>query len=83
MRTFLLFFGLQFLSYMNLTLHMRAIAHEWFGVLTFTSLGAPLLAWLMVEHVSHDHSGWSGRAGVMAGGAAATLLGVWLTKGWV
>jgi hypothetical protein len=80
MRTFALFFALQFVSYMNLTLSIRAMAHAQYEVLEVTSTLAPLLAWIMIEHVSHDHAGWTGRVGVILGGVSATLLGVWLSQ---
>ena len=82
MKTFLLFFALQFLSYLNLTLSIRALAHEQWQIAVLCQSLQPLLVWFIMERVAEAHHEWAGRIGVMAGGALATAVTMWLTRGW-
>lgn len=81
MREFTLFFVLQFISYLNLTIDIRAVAHEQYLVVTATNTLAPLIAWVMVKQVLKA-KGWLGAVAVMCGGVTSTWLGMWLTRAW-
>jgi len=81
MTDFLLFFLLQFVSYVNLTIDIRAVNHEQYLVAGLTNIAAPLIAWVMIKKVSKATSYW-GLLAVALGGATATWTGMWLTRMW-
>lgn len=80
LRTFMLFFALQFVSYLNLTINIRAIAHEEYAVAVVTDSIAPLIAWTMIRHIGAERHTRVGMAAVAAGGGIATVVGIWLTQ---
>jgi len=81
MRDFLLFFLLQFMSYFNLTVDMRAVNHEQYLIAGITNIIAPVIGWIMVEKVSKAKNRW-GLIAVALGGVTATWAGMWLTRVW-
>lgn len=81
-KEFSIFFGLQFLSYLNVTLDMRAVAHQQYAVAAATNAVAPLIAWVMVERIANSKRGWVGKVAVVLGGVTSTWFGMWLTRHW-
>jgi hypothetical protein len=81
-KEFAVFFGLQFLSYLNVTLDMRAVAHQQYVVAAMTNAVAPLIAWVMVERIANAKRGWVGKVAVVLGGVTSTWFGMWLTRQW-
>jgi hypothetical protein len=79
---FLSYFTWQFLSYVNLTVSVRALAHQQYEIAVLTQTLAPLLAWQMIDKVSHAKHSWVGRAAVMSAGSLAALAGMYLTRTW-
>ncbi len=80
LRTFMLFFALQFLSYLNITINIRAIAHQEYAVAVVTDSIAPLIAWTMIKHIGAERHSGVGMAAVATGGGLATVVGMWLTQ---
>lgn len=74
-------FVIQFVSYLNLTINFRAIAHEQYVVAFFTALFAGLLAYAIVRMISHDDRHRI-LPGLVIGGAFADVIGIWLTRSW-
>ena len=81
MRTFAKLFTLQFISYLNITIDMRAIAHQQYVVAAATNCIAPLIAFIMIKAVHDSRSAWD-KLAVVLGGALSTLAGMWLTRVW-
>lgn len=73
--------GAQFISYVNLTINFRAIAHAQYAAAGLSAGTAAFLAYLMVRRVSHAESHW-GLLGMVVGGAIADMVGIWLTRSW-
>lgn len=74
--------ALQFVSYINLCINMRAIAHEQYLVAGTTASLAALLAYTIVRIVSHEEKGHVALFGMIVGGFAADIVGIWLTRSW-
>lgn len=81
-KEFTLFFGLQFISYLNITLDYRAIAHQQYAVAAITNIVAPLVAWVMVQKIGEAKNKKLGMLAVASAGALSALLGMWLTRAW-
>ena len=81
MRDFAAFAGLQFISYLNLTINFRAIAHEQYLIAMLTDGIACILSYAIVKRISGDKTRW-GIVGMTVGGMGAALAGIWLTRGW-
>lgn len=82
-RDFFLFFTLQFVSYLNITIDYRAVAYKQYAVVAVCNVIAPLIAWVMVKKIGEKKNGhWAGMLAVALGGASASLLGIWLTNTW-
>lgn len=81
MREFLLMMAVQFLSYLNLTLNFRAIAHEQYLWVAGTDALAVGISYFIIRKVSKAEDGW-GLVGMMIGGSMAGVLGIWLTRNW-
>ena len=79
-RTFLLFFGLQFAAYFNITLDMIAVNREWYGVASVTNLLAPMIAWVMVVLIGENKKDRVGLVAVMLGGWTSTMVGMWVAN---
>lgn len=78
---FALFFALQFITYLVLTLDYRAVAHKKYGWVLVTNLILPGLSWFMIQYIG-EAEGYVGLAGVSVGGALAALVGLKLTEKW-
>lgn len=76
-----MFAALQFISYLNLTVNFRAIAHEQYLAACLTDGCACLLSYTIVRRISGDKSRW-GVVGMTIGGMAAATLGIYLTRAW-
>lgn len=81
MKSFAIFFALQFVSYFNITVDMRAVNHEQYGIAAVTNIVAPLIGWVMVERVSRAKNRW-GMLAVALGGVTSTWAGMYLTRYW-
>lgn len=81
-REFFVLVGLQSISYLNITVDMRAIAHQQYAIAAITSGVAPLIAWFMIKRVVETRYPVVGKFAVVVGGILSTLLGMWLTRGW-
>ena len=51
MREFITLYSLQFVSYLNITLDMRAVAHEQYAIAAAPNLVAPVIASVSVNSV--------------------------------
>jgi hypothetical protein len=80
MRTFILFFALQFTLYLLVTVNFRAIAQARYGwtILTDTLISAAQFWIIRKVGTSADNSiAWFG---FVVGGAAGSTVGIWLSK---
>jgi hypothetical protein len=80
-RDFAAFALMQFVSYLNLTINFRAIAHEQYTFAVITDGLACVLSYTIVRRIAGDKSRW-GVAGLVVGGSCAALVGIWLTRAW-
>jgi hypothetical protein len=82
-KTFLMFFSLQALQYLNITIDYRAVAYQQYAVVVLCNLLAPCLSWIIVVKIrdSGEHN-WLGMTAVALGGAVSSVLGIWLTRHW-
>lgn len=76
-----IFFALQFISYFNITVDMRAVNHDQYWIAAATNVVAPIIAWVMVKRVSESKDKW-GMVAVALGGVTSTWAGMWLTRFW-
>lgn len=81
MKQFFAFMVVQFVSYLNLTINFRAIAHEQYAFAVVTDGLACILGYTIVKLVNGDKSRW-GIVGMTAGGMCAAVVGIWLTRAW-
>jgi hypothetical protein len=76
-----MFMFLQFLSYANLTINIRAIAHQEYLWACLSDGAACLLSYFIVKRIAGDKSRW-GVLGMLIGGMLAAVVGIWLTRSW-
>lgn len=76
-----MFAALQFVSYLNLTINFRAIAHEQYVFACLSDGVACILGYTIVKRVSGDKSRW-GVVGMTVGGMGAAVVGIYLTRTW-
>jgi hypothetical protein len=81
MREFFIMAGVQFVSYLNLTINYRAIAHGQIGAAMVTDAMAGLIAYVIVRRIVKSE-GHLAVAGMMVGGSLAAAAGMWLTATW-
>ena len=81
MRNFGISAGVQFTSYVVLTINFRAIAHEQYAFAAITAMLAALLSYTIVKRIQHDDNR-STLAGMMCGGTLGDLAGIYLTRFW-
>lgn len=74
--------GVQFLSYLNLTINFRAIAAGNIMISMITDATASALSYFVIRKVSKTEDGWA-LTGMIVGGSIASALGIILTKGWL
>ena len=79
---FTFFFGLQFLTYLNLTVNYRAVAHGQYIFAALTDIIAAILSWALIRWVSRAGDSRAGLVGLMCGASVASMVGIWLTAGW-
>lgn len=82
MRDFVIMGTLQFVSYLNLTLNIRAISHEQYAVAALTDAAAGILGWTIIKRIAGYDGSTLGKVGYVAGGALASMVGIWLTRAW-
>jgi hypothetical protein len=58
------------------------VAHQQYLVAMVTNIIAPVIAWVMVKKIGETRSSKVGMCAVASAGAAAALLGMWLTRTW-
>lgn len=80
-RAFLTFAVLQFLSYLNLTINYRAIAHEQYAFAMVSDGIACLFSYTIVKRIQRNESR-AGVVGMTLGGMCAAVVGMWLTRTW-
>ncbi len=80
MKTFSLFFGLQFLLYLLVTVNFRAIAQARYGwtILTDTMISAAQF-WI-IGKVGSSAENLVALSGFICGGAGGSTLGIYLSK---
>jgi hypothetical protein len=81
MREFLLMMLVQFVSYTNLTINFRAIAHEQYLMAGGTASLAAILSYTIVRRIVKDDTRF-GIAGLVVGAFAADIVGIYLTRYW-
>ena len=81
MRNFVIGFGIQFLSYLVLTVNFRAIAESQRGFAMVTDALAVVLSYSIIRRVVKDDSWWT-LAGMVTGGSLAAWVGITLTEHW-
>lgn len=81
MRNFLVSAGVQYTSYVVLTVNFRAIAHEQYTFAAITAMTACLLSYTIVKRIQRDDNRTT-LAGMMCGGTLGDLSGIWLTQTW-
>lgn len=81
MRKFLLFFLIQFLAFILLVTNLRAIDELRYVPAALTEVSYLFLQWTILKRIQEE-TAWSARLGYMLGGTLATLLSMWLTRGW-
>jgi hypothetical protein len=75
-------FCLQFISYVNLTVNFRAIAHTQYLAAGATASIAALLAYTIVRIAVGETKGHWALLGMMAGAFCADITGIFLTRHW-
>lgn len=76
---FSLFFLVQFVQYLVITVNMRAVAA---GKYTWTAISDTLIAGLgffLIQHVASTHSNFAW-VGYVIGGLIGSQVGIWLSK---
>ena len=81
MREFFLLMAVQFVSYTNLTINYRAIAHEQYWIAGGTASLAAILSYTIVRRIVKDDTRW-GIAGLVVGAFFADMVGIYLTRVW-
>ena len=82
LRDFALGAAIQFVSYCNLVVNIRSIAHARLGWAIATDVIASAVGYLIIRRVSQHESPWT-MLGMMVGGGVASWVGIWLTSHWV
>jgi hypothetical protein len=80
-RNFWIMMGVQFVSYCNLTINYRAIAHEQYVAALFTDGAASAISYFIVRKINRTDSKWA-MWGMIIGGGVASTVGIWLTRQW-
>jgi dolichol kinase len=71
----------QFISYTNLVINIRSIAHENYLWAIVTDGLASLIGYFIVKRVAENKSKWM-PVGMCLGGMLASVVGIWLTRHW-
>jgi hypothetical protein len=81
LRTFALMALVQFISYTNLTINIRAIASGNIPLAMVTDCLAAGIGYLIVRRIAKDDDSISTLLGLMLGGSLAALVGITFTQG--
>lgn len=79
--SFLLAFAVQFVSYVVLTVNIRAIASERYLLAGLTAIAASVLFYAIVQRVTKDET-HATLAGLIVGGGLGDVIGIYLTRWW-
>lgn len=80
---FFLMLGVQFLSYLNLTVNFRAIAHNQRLIAMGTDALAVVISIFIIKRVSGSKAPWTLKeTGMVIGGSLAAFAGMRLTQSW-
>lgn len=71
----------QFVSYTNLVVNIRAIAHQHYVWAVITDGLASLIGYFIVRKVAKNDSPWA-PWGMAVGGMLASVVGIYVTKHW-
>jgi acetyl esterase/lipase len=71
----------QFLSYVNLVVNYRAVAHEQYVAAMLTDALAVWFAYTIIKRVQHSDSRLT-LVGMIVGGSLAAWVGIYLTRTW-
>lgn len=71
----------QFISYTNLVVNIRAIAHQEYVFATITDGLASLIGYFIVKRVAKNDSPWA-PWGMAVGGMLASVVGIYITRMW-
>ena len=82
MRDFLIAAGIQFVSYLNLTVNFRAISHGQYLWAGATAMLAAALSYTLVRRIAQDESSLVVVSGMATGGALADMFGIYVTRVW-
>jgi len=80
MRTFSLFFGLQFLLYFLVTVNFRAIAQARYGWTILTDALTSAAQFWIIRKVGGSAESVVALSGFVCGGAGGSSTGIWLSK---
>jgi len=80
MKTFWLFFGLQFLFYLLVTVNFRAIAQARYGWTVLTDFLISAAQFWIIRRVGASAESFVALSGFVCGGAGGSSTGIWLSK---
>lgn len=84
-RIFFVMMAVQFVSYLNLTVNFRAIAHNQVPVAIVTDACAVVISIFVVQRLANPERpvrwGWQ-ESGMVVGGSCAAWAGMTLTRAW-
>lgn len=80
---FFLMMAVQFISYLNLTVNFRAIAHGYVSAAMCTDALAVVISIFIIKRVSGSKEPWTwSETGMVIGGSLAAAVGMTLTRAW-
>jgi len=82
MKTFSLFFFLQFLMFVLVTVNYRAIAQARYGWTVVTDVLISAAQFWIIRKVGNSAEDFLAWSGFVCGGAAGSSLGIYLSKKW-
>jgi hypothetical protein len=81
-KTFALFFTLQFLFYLTITVDYRAVALKKYTWVVLTNAVIPVLAYGLTRVTATHEPGLNSIIAVSLAGGLSAVLGIWLTRHW-
>lgn len=81
LREFAVGMVVQFVSYTNLTINYRAVAHAQVPYAVASDAAASMISYLIVRRIVKSDSP-AMMVGMMVGGGLASWFGIWLTRAW-
>ena len=82
MKTFGLFFLLQFLMFALITVNTRAIAQARYRWTILTDILISAFQFLIIRKVGASAENWVAWSGFVCGGAVGSSLGIYVSKKW-